>query len=75
MAETSTYREVSDRVGCFINTVCNKVKNVHHHCDSDDEFKQNLNENFDDPERNEELLTCKLINNKMMVNFNFSISL
>ena len=75
MAESSTYKEVSERAGCCINTVCRKVRNVHHHCDSDDEFRQNLNAIFDEAERDEQLLTCKLIRNRLAVNFNFSISL
>ena len=74
MAESSTYKEVSKRAGCCINTVCRKVRNVHHHCDSDDEFRQNLNAIFDEAER-DEVLTCKLIRNRLAVNFNFSISL
>lgn len=43
LAQNSTYKAASERVGCSINTVCIKIKEFHYHHDSDHELNQNLN--------------------------------
>ena len=74
LAQNMTYKTVGERSGKSISTVYRIVKNTHYHDYSDDELRGNIDQILDEAEENESILSCKLIQNMLRLNFSIAIS-
>ena len=74
-AQNIRYRKAAEELDCSKDTILNRMKTLHQHDETHLELTENIDAILTEASNNEQFLTCKIIKNKLRINFNYEISL
>ena len=74
-AQNISYQIAAEELDCSKDTILNRMKTLHQHDETHLELTENIDAILTEASNNEQFLTCKIIKNKLRINFNYEISL
>ena len=74
-AQNISYQIAAEELDCSKDTILNRMKTLHQHDETHLELTENIDAILTEASNNEQFLSCKIIQNKLRINFNYEISL
>ena len=74
-AQNISYQIAAEELDCSKDTILNRMKTLQEHDETHLELTENIDAILTEASNNEQFLSCKIIQNKLRINFNYEISL